>query len=352
MKKLPTLLFFVLFALPVMAQEDEGFYMSAYHNDRFHYSLDYPTEFHIMTELENGDGATFVSDEGNRIRVYGGFNAQTLLGASFLDEYKAQKQQFLDRQGTLTETDCAEHPFEGVDGFYTLIGMDEGLHYYRRTIWWDDKFATVEFVFSPKNEDQYKEELASITIYSLMPGWSPIFGYEYEEVLQWYVDGKTFTVFDEITKPNIGDLFLAFANQYCSNVMMTAHEKILGVPDMYQDDIAEWIYDVKNGYLRLRMTSNFDKWVEACFWNMDNGHKLFVVNHNAPDQLLMAFDYDPATRQALVAPDMFHALDGHPELVVRLPRKGKNIDLYNPDDLSKAVNRLLWSGHDFKLEKQ
>ena len=348
MKRVFAILFLVMCVLRMMAQ-DEGFYMSAYHNDRFHYSLDYPSEFNIMEESGNGDGATFVSEEGNRIRVYGGFNAQTLLGTSFLEEYNAQKQQFLDRQGTLTETDCMEHPFEGIDGFYILIGMDQSLRYYRRTIWWDDKFATVEFTFSPESAEQYKDDLAYLTIYNLMPGWSPLFGYEYEEVRQWYVDGNTFTIFDEIAKPNIGDLFMAFANQYGSNVMMTAHEKILGVPDMYEDDIAEWIYDVKNGYLCLRMVSDFDKWVEACFWNMDNGHQLFVVNHNVPDQLLMAFDYDPATHEARVAPDVFNMLE--PKLVVRLPRKGKNIALYNPDNLSKVVNHLLWSGHGFKLEK-
>ena len=184
MKKLLSILLMVLFALPVMAQ-DEGFFMTAYHNERFHYSLDYPSEFDNMTESEDGDGATFVSDEGNRIRVYGGFNANTIFGTSFLDEYKAQKQQFLDRKGTLTETDCEEHPFDGVDGYYILIGMDQGLHYYRRTIWWDDKYATVEFTFSPKYAAQYKDDLAYLTIYNLMPGWSPLFGYEYENVLQW-----------------------------------------------------------------------------------------------------------------------------------------------------------------------
>jgi hypothetical protein len=351
MKRLVSFLLFVFFALPLMAQDDEGFAMSAYHNERFHYSLDYPSEFSIMAESEDGDGVTLASGEGNHIRIYGGFNAKTIFGTSFLDEYKAQKQQFLDRQGAITETDCIEQPYDGVDGFYVIIGMDHGLHYYRRTIWWDDKFATVEFTFYPENAGQYKEELADITIYSLMPGWSPAFGYEYEEVLQWYVDGTAFTVFDEIDKPNIGDLFNAFAIQYPTNLIMTAHEKILGVPDLYEDDIAEWVYDVQNGYLRIRMVSDFDKWVEACYWNMDNGHKLFVVNHNVPDQLIMAFDYDPVTRQALVAPDVFNMLNFHPEYVVRLPRKGKNVDLYESDNLSKAMNHLLWSGHDFKLEK-
>lgn len=351
MKQWFAIVFLVLFAIPTMAQdENEGYFMSVYHNDRFHYSIDYPSEFTNMSESDNGAGATIVSKEGNQIHVYGGFNAKTLFGTSFQEEYNTQKQQFLERQGILDETDCVEHPFDGVDGFYILIGKDHGLNYYRRTIWWDDKFATVELTLNPDDVIRYSE-LAGFTIYNLMPGWSPSFGYEYEEVLQWYVDGQTFTLYDEIAKPNIGDLFMAFANQYPTDLMMTAHEKILDVPDLYEGHIAEWIYDVKNGYLRLCMVSNADKWVEACYWNMDNGHKLFVVNHNSPNQLLMAFDYDPTTRQALVAPDMFNMLNLHPEYVVRLPQNGKNINLYNPDNLSKVVNHLLWSGHDFKLEK-
>ena len=100
-----------------------------------------------------------------------------------------------------------------------------------------------------------------------------------------------------------------------------------------------------------QLVNDSDYWLEACSWDKDNGHKLFLINYNAPNQVLLCFDYDP--KEQVLYPDhtTLQLLQDMPKAIVRLPHQGKIMDIYYYKDLSKVVSRLSWNGKRFDLIK-
>ena len=158
-----------------------------------------------------------------------------------------------------------------------------------------------------------------------------------------YVDG---TLEHEGKQPTIADMVLSFAVSNQTPLTMAMAEKI-NDPAFENEDITEWILDNQNNYMTIQLVSDSDYWLEACSWDKDNGHKLFVVNYNAPNQVLLCFDYDPKEQVLYSDGKTLNLLQNMPKAIVRLPRQGKAMDIYYYTDLSKVVKRLTWNGKGF-----
>ena len=336
--------------------QTKGF--KSYWNEKYQYSILIPEDFGGMGESESGDGQTFVSPDGDtHIQVYGGYNAQAILGTSFDEEYQATLKKLNDRKVQIIDSGTADDPYEEFDWDYTIQYVEAGLYHSLRSVWWGDHYASVDFWCYQEDKARYVEDgVIDRIVYSLGPD-DGTFKSESNMVRDWcsgedyylnvYVDG---TLEPQGKQPTIEELFLSFAVSNQTPLTMMGLEKI-NDPTYEFEDIVEWILDNKNNYLMYQLVSDSDYWLEACSWDKDNGHKLFLINYNAPNQVLLCFDYDP--KEQVLYPDhtTLQLLQDMPKAIVRLPHQGKTMDIYYYKDLSKVVSRLSWNGKRFDLIK-
>lgn len=356
MKKIFLLLVALTFTVGLFGQPKGYKY---YVNEKYQYAILIPNSFGGMGESESGDGQVFVSPDGDtHLRVFGGFNAETLLGTSFDEEYQAKLKELTDRKVELLSQGTMDDPDEDFDLGYYFEYVEDGLYHALRSIWWGDRFATAEFWCYQKDKERFNKEGSldsDVVLYSLAPQ-DRFFLSEADRVRTWcssddyflnvYVDGTTES---KGKQPSIEDFFLSFAVSNQTPLTMVAMEKI-NDPEYEDEDIAEWILDKENGYLLLQLVSDGDYWVEACSWDKDNGHKLFLVNYHAPNQALICFDYDPEKQMLHTDQQTLRLLQNLPKAVVELPREGQTIDVYYYKDLSKPVKRLTWNGKGFQVK--
>lgn len=353
MKRLTLVLCLIAMAGSLFAQP-KGYH--SYWNEKYDFSILIPDDFNGMGESESGDGQTFVSPDGDtHIQVYGGYNAQTIFGTSFDDEYQSVLKKLNDRKVKILDQGTADDPDEEFDVSYVIQYVEDGLYHVLRSVWWGERYATVDFWCYLEDKARYEEGPGiDIVVYSLGPddgtrksesdqvrGWCS--GDDY--YLNVYVDG---TLEKQGKQPTVEDMVLSFAVSNQTPMTMVVMDKI-NDPAFEDEDIAEWILDKENNYMKIQMVSDSDYWLEACLWDKDNGHKLFVVNYNAPNQVLLCFDYDP--KEQVLYPDntTLYLLQHMPKAIVRLPRQGKTMDIYYYKDLSKVVKRLTWNGKGFVL---
>lgn len=327
----------------------------SYWNEKYEYSVLIPETFGGMGESESGDGQIFVSPDGDtHIRVFGGYNAQTLLGTSFDDEYQAALKQLKDRKVKILETGTSDDPDGEFDWAYVINYVEDGLFHALRTVWWGDHFATAEFWCYQNDKAHFEENgVIDAILYSLVPDDGTLQS-ESDKVFGWYCnDDMYINVYVDGTldapkdaRPVIEDFFMSFATSFQTPLTMVGMDKINN-PEHENEDIDEWILDNKNNYVRLQLVNDWDYWMEACVFDKDNGHKLFVVNYNAPNQALMVFDYNPEEQIAYADHQTLQLLQDMPKAIVRLPRQGQTMELYYYKDLSKLVGRLTWNGKRF-----
>ena len=328
--------------------------MKSYKNEKYEYSINVPKTFNGMGESTSGDGQTFVSPEGDiHVQVYGGYNAQNLFGTSMDDEFNGKLNALRDRKVEILDFGTEDDPDGEFDEGYEIQYVEDGLFHFLRTVWWDERYATVLFWCYKDDKDKLNEDEPYIDriVYSLGPD-DGIRITEAEEVLGWY-HGEGWThVYKSGAKPNISDFFTGFATSYQTPLTMLALE-LINNPKLFDenDEIDEWVVDKKNGYIKLGMVGEEPYWLEACYWNCDNGHQLFVVNYNAPNQVLLPFDYDPAENVLNPAPETFKMLVDKTSLVAELPRQGKNITLHPVGNSQKTTGQLNWNGKGFSFVK-
>ena len=347
-------LFLCLVALVMSAKaQPKGF--KSYWNEKNEYSIFIPEDFGGMGESDSGDGQIFVSPDGDtHIQVYGGYNAQAIMGTSFDEEYQATLKKLNDRKVQIIDTGTADDPYEEFDRDYTVEYVEAGLFHSLRSVWWGDHYATVDFWCYLEDKARYEEEpTIDVIVYSLGPN-DGTFKSEANMVREWcsgedyslnvYVNG---TLEPQGKQPTIEELFLSFAVSNQTPLTMMGLEKI-NDPTYDFEDLVEWILDNKNNYLMYQLVSDSDYWIEACSWDKDNGHKLFVINYNAPNQVLLCFDYEP--KEQVLYPDhtTLQLLQNMPQAIVRLPHEGETLEVYYYKDLSKVVRRLTWDGKKFE----
>ena len=158
-------------------------------------------------------------------------------------------------------------------------------------------------------------------------------------------------------QPTIADFARAFASadQEEDPLFSATRARIDGrQPKLPQGERFSCLIDRPHGYLRAVYTTegNIDpnQTLEVCYWRTDTDHRLVAVCRcsDIGTYILIFYDYNPAT--GLMTPlarppfEDFHELLG--ELIVQLPREGKDIHMKSWWAGGPAPLTLRWNGRD------
>ena len=158
-------------------------------------------------------------------------------------------------------------------------------------------------------------------------------------------------------QPTVADFARAFASadQEKDPLFSTTLARIDGrQPKLPQGERFTCLIDRPHGYLRAVYTTegNIDpnQTLEVCYWRTDTDHRLVAVCRcsDIGTYILIFYDYNPAT--GLMTPlarppfEDFHELLG--ELIVQLPREGKDIHMKSWWAGGPAPLTLRWNGRD------
>lgn len=158
-------------------------------------------------------------------------------------------------------------------------------------------------------------------------------------------------------QPTIADFARAFASadQEEDALFSTTLARLDGrQPKLPQGERFTCLIDRPHGYLRAVYTTegNIDpnQTLEVCYWRTDTDHRLVAVCRcsDIGTYILIFYDYNPAT--GLMTPltrppfEDFHELLG--ELIVQLPREGKDIHMKSWWAGGPAPLTLRWNGRD------
>ena len=157
-------------------------------------------------------------------------------------------------------------------------------------------------------------------------------------------------------EPGIADFARAFASadQEEDPLFSATLARIDGrQPKLPQGERFTCLIDRPHGYLRAVYTTegNIDpnQTLEVCYWRTDTDHRLVAVCHYSDigTYFLIFYDYNPTTglMTPLAKPPFqdFHELLG--ELIVQLPREGKDIHMKSWWAGGPAPLTLRWDGH-------
>ncbi len=158
-------------------------------------------------------------------------------------------------------------------------------------------------------------------------------------------------------QPTVADFARAFASadQEGDALFSTTLARLDGrQPKLPQGERFTCLIDRPHGYLRAVYTTegNIDpnQTLEVCYWRTDTDHRLVAVCRcsDIGTYILIFYDYNPAT--GLMTPlarppfEDFHDLLG--ELIVQLPREGKDIHMKSWWAGGPAPLTLRWNGRD------
>ena len=158
-------------------------------------------------------------------------------------------------------------------------------------------------------------------------------------------------------QPTVADFARAFASadQEEDALFSTTLARLDGrQPKLPQGERFSCLIDRPHGYLRAVYTTegNIDpnQTLEVCYWRTDTDHRLVAVCRcsDIGTYILIFYDYNPAT--GLMTPlarppfEDFHELLG--ELIVQLPREGKDIHMKSWWAGGPAHLTLRWNGRD------
>lgn len=156
-------------------------------------------------------------------------------------------------------------------------------------------------------------------------------------------------------RPTIADFARAFLKQYPDPLNTDMLAKLDGKAPQQKNCKLEYILDAPNGYLKYNFHENtcnrtYYSTMEMCYWRTKAGHCLVAVNsNNYMGNHLLVYDYNPATglMTPLPAPPFKDFYDDIRELIVQLPRQGKDIYMRGyPDESGPAPLALRWNGRD------
>ena len=158
-------------------------------------------------------------------------------------------------------------------------------------------------------------------------------------------------------QPTVADFARAFASadQEEDALFSTTLARLDGrQPKLPQGERFSCLIDRPHGYLRAVYTTegNIDpnQTLEVCYWRTDTDHRLVAVCRcsDIGTYILIFYDYNPATglMTPLAQPPFqdFHELLG--ELIVQLPREGKDIHMKSWWAGGPAPLTLRWNGRD------
>lgn len=184
---------------------------------------------------------------------------------------------------------------------------------------------------------------------------------------------KTIKVDAGTTAPDIKELAFAFCKTYPQCETNRALMGYLNSPESSTKDEYELGLDdgfnyfinciPKEGYIRCMGEIEVDRFTYGCYWNRENGHKLFAAFMEECwetadwDQCLVVFyDYDPATDVLTPEPALTDMIENRMKdyfiYIVRLPEEGKDIEVVGfesieEDACADETFTLKWNGNTF-----
>jgi hypothetical protein len=170
-------------------------------------------------------------------------------------------------------------------------------------------------------------------------------------------------------KTDIERFASVFCNEYSNYEPNLVLLNYLKDPKGFNDENYRVDNQKSNGYIKCMGMFQVSHDVTCCYWNRNNGHKLVAFwmekGHESDptlgDNLLVFYDYDPATDKMDPEPKLSEAIATamaqYDDYTVVLPDKGKDIELvghmidYENDSAENTYYIYRWNGNDFKLEK-
>lgn len=172
-------------------------------------------------------------------------------------------------------------------------------------------------------------------------------------------------------KVDIERFAYVFCKEYSNYEANKAIYDYLSNPAKYDNEKAVFNIESqkKNGYLICRGLFQVSWDTSCCYWKRKNGHSLVAFwmeqgHENNPehaDELLVFYDYDPATDTMTPDPSfgekIINIMSKFDDFSVRLPNEGKDIQLightinYELDNCDNTYFYYRWNGTDFKLEQ-
>lgn len=148
MKKHLLTLLISFITLGSFAQTPQGY--SVYHNQRFDFCVLYPHTFTKGIEPTNGDGRSFMMDNGaGRMLVYG---AWQMPGKSLKEDYAlAQKSGEKITYKALFKNS------------YVVSGINKGRIFYHKTVLRKDLLITVSFDYLPGEKKRFDQIIKTVT---------------------------------------------------------------------------------------------------------------------------------------------------------------------------------------------
>ena len=132
-----------------------------------------------------------------------------------------------------------------------------------------------------------------------------------------------------------------------------AMEKGLSTVVLEEETSLTVTVDAKNGYAEVADGGTDGEYMEACYWNRPNGHKLFAVHLGKPTDPFIDFvcfyDYDPAKKSLVPEPEILKGYrwrdrKGNTQLFCRLPKVGKNVVVEEWGDNGPVRHSFTWNG--------
>jgi hypothetical protein len=161
MKKLSLLPIFVLFGCASAIAQTK---YSTYTNDRFHFSIDYPSALlKMQPPPENDDGRTFLSSDGSvEMRVWGQYNA---LSETLKGKYDATLKSFPDKPSYMVLGPKR----------YVVSGIRDGKIVYVKTLYQkgknSDVFYTLTIEYPAADKTRWDAVVTHIAnSFSIIPG--------------------------------------------------------------------------------------------------------------------------------------------------------------------------------------
>lgn len=170
-------------------------------------------------------------------------------------------------------------------------------------------------------------------------------------------------------KADIEGFAYAFCKEYAEYAPNGFLRNFLEDPGMASEEESLFLvhFNKADGYVSSMLQTEYGWDTYGCYWNRKNGHKLvafymseFLENYDEGDQLLVFYDYDPATDtmtpEPAIAKKLEEAMAKYDDYSVTLPEKGKDIAVMGLNEDPELDNYtstdyiLRWNGNDFNLE--
>ena len=154
-------------------------------------------------------------------------------------------------------------------------------------------------------------------------------------------------------EPGIADFARAFMKQYPDEFTTAVLAKLDGRDPQLKEGKMKYLLDPPHGYLKSSFyysncsQRSCNPTMEMCYWRIPTGHRLVAVSWSyIGNDMLLFYDYSPETKRMtpLKQPPFKDFYDNPQEMIVELPRQGKDIQMKPARKNGPQPLTLRWNG--------